>query len=214
MIKGIKVFLVVMAIAIAVTATADEKKIDTANIGTDLTSRVENNVVPPVVKEKYEYYEVCGICEKDVQCDLKKKCIRWSDGKKYDSVTNWKIKWNYGHNNTPQTCTTDSFLVTVKIVYQLPKWVTSGDAPRPLVEKWESFLKQLMIHEKGHRDRAVEAATELTNTIKELPPARTCAELDREVQMLSRKSMIKLKKDQEEYDAVTNHGQTQGAVFP
>jgi predicted secreted Zn-dependent protease len=212
MIKGINVFLVLMAIAI--TSTAEEKKIDTANIGQDLTSRVENNVVPPVVKEKYEYYEVCGICEKDVQCDLKKKCIKWSDGKKYDSVTDWKITWDYGHNHTPQTCTTNSFLVTVNILYQLPKWVSSGDAPRPLVEKWESFLKKLMIHEKGHRDRAVEAATELTNAIKELPLARTCAELDREVHALSRKSMIKLKKDQEEYDAVTNHGQTQGAVFP
>src|SRR5208283_831386 len=155
MIKGIKVFLVVMAIAIAVTATADEKKIDTANIGTDLTSRVENNVVPPVVKEKYEYYEVCGICEKDVQCDLKQKCITWNDGKKYDSVTNWKFKWNYGHSIASSACRADSFTVTVDVVFRLPKWTRTADAPPQLVDKWNKFISNLMIHERGHRDLAV-----------------------------------------------------------
>jgi predicted secreted Zn-dependent protease len=71
-----------------------------------------------------------------------------------------------------------------------------------------------MMHEQGHRDRAVEAATELTRSVAELPPAGTCTELDREVQKLYRARMEKLLKDQEEYDDMTNHGIAQGAVFP
>jgi len=212
MTKGINVFLVIMAIA--VTSTAQEKNIDLTNSGKDLTSRVENNVVLPVVREKYEYYEVSGSCEKDVQCELNQKCLCWTDGKKYDSITNWKVKWDYGHNRTSQACTTNSFTVTVDIIFHLPKLVRTGNAPQPLVEKWDTFLENLQTHENGHRDRAVEAATDLTRAVKELPPVRTCAELDWEVQELSREHMKKLNREQKEYDAVTNHGKTQGAVFP
>jgi predicted secreted Zn-dependent protease len=212
MIRSIKVFLVF--IAIAVTSTAQEKNIDLANVGKVLASQTENNTVPPIVKEKYEYYKVCGCCEKDLQCDLNQKCICWADGKKYDSMTSWKVNWNYGYNRTPQTCTTDSYIVTVDIVFRLPKWSGTGSAPHQLVKKWNTYMEKLIIHENGHRDRAVEAATEMTRAVKDLPPARTCAQLDREVQTLSHERMKKLIEEQEEYDSTTNHGQTQGAVFP
>ena len=212
MAKGIKVFLVL--IAIAATSTAQEKNIDLANSGKDLTVRMENNVAPPVVKEKYEYYEVCGCSEKDVQCELKQKCISWTDGQKYDSLTSWKVKWDYDYNRTPQTCTTDSFTVTVDVVFRLPKWVKTDNAPQPLVEKWDAYVAKLIVHENGHRDRAVDAAAEITRAVRELPAARTCTKLDEEVQALSQERLKKLTKDQEQYDAVTKHGRTQGAVFP
>ncbi len=212
MTRGISVFFLVMAVA--VTSAAGEKKLEVANVNNVLTGQKKNVIVPTVVNEKYEYYEVSGCCENDVQCDLKKKCITWTDGKKYDSVTNWKVTWDYGHNRTPQACTTDSFLVTVDVVFHLPKWVRKGDAPRPLVEKWEKYLQQLMMHEEGHRDRAVEAAAELTRAVTELPPVSTCAELDRAVHDLCRARMDKLLEDQKEYDAATSHGAAQGAVFP
>jgi predicted secreted Zn-dependent protease len=179
-----------------------------------VSGRQKNSVVPPVVNEKYEYYEVCGGCEKDLQCELKQKCIRWNDGKKYDSVTNWKLKWDYGHRRTSEVCIADSFTVTVDVVYHLPKWAKAGDPPAPLVEKWSRYIDRLLLHEKGHRDRTVEAATELTRAVADLSPSRTCDELDRSVETLSHKRMDKLMEDQKAYDAETDHGAAQGAVFP
>jgi predicted secreted Zn-dependent protease len=71
-----------------------------------------------------------------------------------------------------------------------------------------------MMHERGHRDKAVVAATELTRAVAELPPASSCAVLDRELNNLFSTRMDKLIKDQEVYDDMTNHGVAQGAVFP
>jgi predicted secreted Zn-dependent protease len=167
-----------------------------------------------VVNEKTEYYEVCGGCEKDVQSELRVKCIKWTDGKRYDSVTNWKVKWDYGHSQAPQTCTAESFVVTVDIVYRLPKWVRTGEVSRTLVEKWDRYMENLMMHEKGHRDRAVAAAEELTRMVAELPSARTCAELDRVVNTQCKTRLDKLIEDQKTYDADTCHGVLQGAEFP
>ncbi len=212
MTKGIKLFFVLMAVA--VTSAAGEKNSNLAISDRKFPTQMQNSVVPPRVKEKSEYYEVFGCCEKDLQCELKQKCITWNDGKKYDSVTNWKVKWDYGHDRTPQTCTTDSFTVTIDVTFHLPKWARNGDVPRQLAEKWDTYMEKLMMHEKGHRDRAVEAATELTRAVAELPPVRTCAELDQVVHSLCRTRLDKLIEDQKDYDTATKHGVLQGAVFP
>ena len=211
MMKGINIFIIV--IAVAVTAFATEDSTVVASIE-KISPIHKNTVVPPVLSEKYEYYEICGCCEKDLHCDLKQKCIKWKDGRKYDSVTNWKVKWDYGHNRAPQVCTTDSFTVTVDVVFHLPKWARTGEAPPQLVKKWDRYMDRLMMHEQGHRDKAVEAATELTRAVAELPPALTCAALDRELDKLFSTRMDKLMKDQEEYDDMTKHGVMQGALFP
>jgi len=171
-------------------------------------------VVSPVVSEKTEYYEVCGNCERDVQTELQAKCIKLANGEKYDSITNWKVKWDYSHSRASETCTAESFVVTVDIVYRLPKLARTGEVSQTLVEKWDKYMENLMTHEKGHRDRAVASAKELTRLVAELPPARTCAELDRVVNTLCRTRLDKLIEVQKKYDDDTCHGVLQGAEFP
>ncbi|HSB34474.1 MAG TPA: DUF922 domain-containing protein, partial [Nitrospirota bacterium] len=185
-----------------------------ANVPKEITLPIKNTVLPPVVREAYEYYEVCGCCEADLKGELKQKCITWKDGRKYDAMTSWKVKWDYGHNRAGQTCSADSFTVTVNVRYHLPKWVKPADAPRELVEKWDGYTKNLLIHENGHRDKAVDAATDLIRSVADLPPSRTCAELDRNVNLLSRARMRKLEEEQQQYDNDTGHGTKQGALFP
>jgi predicted secreted Zn-dependent protease len=207
-------FISALIIAFSSATFAVEGGPVVANIQKEILLPAKNTVIPPVVKEVYEYYEVCGCCETDLKGELKQKCITWKDGRKYDALTSWKMKWDYGHNRAGETCSADSFTVTVNVRYHLPKWVKPADAPRELVEKWEGYTKNLMTHENGHRDRAVDAATELTKAVTELPPAPTCAELDRSVNILSRAQMRKLDEEQLRYDKDTRHGAAQGALFP
>ncbi len=206
MVKGICRLVLLTALAAAASAGAQDLAAADA--------QKKNGTLPPVVTERYEYYEVCGCCEKDLKSDLKKKCLRWDDGRKYDSITNWKLKWKYGYTRAPEACAADSFIVTADIIFHAPKWASTTDAPQTLVAKWDSYIDNLMMHERGHRDRAVEAAADLTNEVAALPPARSCGELDREIQALGRARMKKLLEDQKAYDEETNHGASQGAVFP
>jgi predicted secreted Zn-dependent protease len=173
-----------------------------------------NRVLDPVQNVKYEYYEVCGCSEKDLQCDLKLKGVKCKDGKKYDSTTNWTLTWHYNRNKHSNTCTTDAFTVSVDIIFRLPKWARDAKAPEQLAAKWDSYVKNVFAHESGHKDRAVKAAVELTQTIADLPPARTCWELDQEVNRIARARVNKLYDEQTEYDMATNHGMSQGVLFP
>ena len=203
-----------LAMTFAVTALAGEGGGVVATVNRDRPAQSMNSVLPPVINESYKYYEVSGCCEKDLQCDLKEKCFRTQDGKKYDSVTNWKMKWNYGRHQSSQMCTADSFVVTVDVVFNFPKWVRNGEAPQQLVDKWNNYVKNLMMHEQGHRDRTVEAADALTRAVSEMPPAATCDQLDREINSLIQARGCMLLKEQDKYDAETKHGATQGVMFP
>ena len=206
--------LCLLLLTMAAAAFAGEDRPMVANLAKDPVPWKKNIVAPPLVTEKYDYYEVGGSSEKDLRCEMSQKCIKWNDGKKYDSVTSWKVKWDYGYDRAPQTCSADSFRVTVAITFRYPKWGRPSDAPQQLVDKWDSYMKNLIAHENGHRDMAVEAAADLSRAVAELPTASTCSELDRQVQMMYRARMMKLKEDEVEYDTATNHGYKQGAVFP
>ena len=210
-IKGFSACL--MILAAAATAYADGTVV-VARVGSEPSLRSKNSFLLPAVKEIYEYYEVCGCSEKDLQCDLKQKSCTVSNGKKYDAVTRWKIAWDYDHNREARACHADSFRVNVEVTFRYPKWVPNGDARPELVEKWDAYLNNLIQHENRHRDIVVEAAHELSRAVAELPPAPSCAELDRSVNALSRARMAKLIDDQNAYDALTNHGRTEGALFP
>jgi predicted secreted Zn-dependent protease len=203
-----------LAMTVAVTAFAGTDGFVVANIDHSRSLTGNKVIVPPKVTETYEYYEVCGCSEKDLQCELKQKSILWNDGKKYDSETRWKVKWDYDYSRAPQACIADSFQVNVEVVFRYPKWVRNGSVSRQLEEKWDAYMDKLIMHEKRHRDIVVEAADELSRAVAEMPAARSCAELDREVAALCRNRMGKLIEAQNKYDENTSHGYMEGAVFP
>ncbi len=177
-------------------------------------STARNTVAPPLVHGLYDYYEISGACEKDLQCDLKGKSCRFVDGKKYDSVTKWRIGWDYGYNKSKGMCSAEGFRLTVDIVVRIPAWLHRESAPQLLIDKWESYIDQLKTHENEHLEKVVQAADDLTRAVSLMPPAATCADLDSEIRQLSRSRLKQLEVDQNHYDAETSHGWTQGALFP
>ena len=203
-----------LLIAAAATTFAADGRFDVASIDKDIRPGIQNSVVTPLVTEKYEYYEIRGNSEKELRGQMSRNGYTFNDGEKYDSVTSWRWKLDYGYDCGPRACTADSFKVALEITYRYPKWVNTDGAPQTLVNKWDYYIKHLITHENGHRDMAVEAAAELSRAVVALPPAESCAEFDREVRALSRERMEKLNADQKSYDETTGHGKTQGAMFP
>jgi predicted secreted Zn-dependent protease len=216
MMKSTLFFIPLMIVAVSAFAAQD--KVEMASVDKDVHLRVIKPSVPPVVTEKYEYYEVKGGSETELRCDMNNNSCKWEDGKKYDSVTSWRVKWDYGYDRGSQACSAVSFKASVEVVFRYPQWVNAGGGDggvsQPLVAKWDRYMKNLAIHENGHRDMAVKAAAELSHAVAELPPAQSCADLDREVRALCRLRMKKLNEDEKAYDVSTKHGLTQGAIFP
>jgi len=212
MMKSLFTFFLPLAIAASVFAA--DNAVDIASL--DKTARFPQakSILPPIVSEKYEYYEIKGNSEDQLRSEMCRCGCRWKDGKTYDSETSWHVKWDYDYDRAPQACSADSFRATVDISSRYPKWVHSGDVPQPLAAKWDNYMKNLVMHEHGHRDMVVEAATELSRAVAKLPPAPTCAELDHMVQSLCHERLDRLDAESKAYDEATRHGVAQGAFFP
>jgi len=198
----------------AVANSPAGERIDIASIDNRARPQITNQVIPPVVKETYEYYAIKGNSEDELRSEMCRNGCKWRDGKTYDSVTDWRVKWDYEYGQARETCSAESFKVFVDITFRYPKWNRPDDAPGPLAAKWDNYMKSLVEHETGHRDMAVAAAAELSRAIAVLPPVSTCAELDRAVKSLCHKRLSQLNADAKEYDESTHHGSIQGAVFP
>jgi len=207
-------FMFLLLMAVAVTTFAGEKKFDVANIDKNLPLQKEYRIAEPLVTEKYDYYEIRGNDEKELRRQMGQNGTKWNDGETYDSATRWDINWDYGYDSAPQGCKVDSFRTILKITFRYPKWLRTDNAPQPLADKWDDYMKKLVMHENGHRDMALEAAEKISRAVAELPAARSCTDLDREVRALGLEIAAKLNRDEKEYDTITKHGTTQGAVFP
>jgi predicted secreted Zn-dependent protease len=191
-------------------ALAMDDGIRLAYLGQDRDGK-NTAVLPPAVKETLEYYDIRGTCEHDLQVQLRNNGIPWQDGKVYDSHTSWSVVWEYEYDRTAGACSPESFRVSVDVAFRYPKWVDQGSAPMTLAAKWDGYVQNLVQHENGHRDIAVQAAAQITRAVAGLPAALTCADLDREIRSLGRKYLKMLNEAQREYDAATSHGAMQGA---
>jgi len=209
-----KIIFPLLFLAVAATAHAGDDKTKSASNGTDIGYGTEKTFISPVVTEHYEYYEIRGNNEKELRNQMCRNGCPFSDGKKYDSLTTWKVKLDYGYAQATKSCAADSVKVNVAINFRYPKWVRTDDAPPQLVAKWDNYMKNLVMHENEHRDIAVAAATELSKAVAALPAASSCTELDRQVRAMSSERLDKLSADEKRLDDTTSHGKTEGVIFP
>ena len=75
-------------------------------------------------------------------------------------------------------------------------------------------MRSLRQHENGHKDIGIKAAIEIERSIAELEPAVDCDELAETANELGQSIISKYAEKEREYDARTNFGETQGAIFP
>lgn len=168
----------------------------------------------PVIKENYDYYEIIGRTEKELQQQMNASGIIGADGNSYYAYTNWYVRWNYTFKSTPTSCSIDTVASSVDVKYKLPKWVSYKDAPANLKNKWDHFIQNLVLHEYGHKDIGAQTAGEIERAIAALKPHSTCRELELAANSIGRQLLDKSKPIEADYDLRTRHGRTQGANFP
>lgn len=164
------------------------------------------------VREKYRYYDVDGTDVDQLRKQMKQQGTKWNDGKIYAAVTKWDIRYSYDVTYEDGRYAVKSVKTDVDIVYHLPRRIAAAQDPE-LTELWEEYLVALMEHEFGHKDLAVKAAGEINQVLAALDNFDSRKALDREADRRTEEKFRTMKKHQVDYDEVTHHGETQGAVL-
>jgi predicted secreted Zn-dependent protease len=168
----------------------------------------------PKVQTKYEYYEVGGESAEDVRHMMNRRGVRWKDGKTYDAVTRWHVRWTYRYERTDGRCRVSEVTTYVDVVIRLPLWNAGDDISPALRNRWDAYFSALHRHELGHRRFGIDAAEEIEEAISRLDPQLDCADLEAVANELGKRILERYRREEIAYDRNTRHGYTQGAVFP
>ncbi|MHB8119788.1 MAG: DUF922 domain-containing protein [Methanothrix sp.] len=151
------------------------------------------------------YYDITGSTAEELRSRL--NILRPSDpnGHRYDAVTLWSINWNWPGRGSI-LCRLDKATVSYKIKVVFPRWISPKNTSSELVTKWGNYICALAEHERGHVNIFINNHHLVANAIKNANyyTADSAAHV----------VIGHLKQLDAEYDAITDHGASQGARFP
>lgn len=150
-------------------------------------------------------YAVTGKTEEEVRADINAK----RKGS-YDATAQWWIRWNFWYRTAPGQCAISRVNTTLDLTFVEPRLTTSEPSVR---KSFDAYMAKLRTHEQGHADIAREVARRIDAAIPSLTAA-TCDELGNKANALAHSLIREGNKEQEAYDARTDHGATQGARWP
>lgn len=149
------------------------------------------------------YYNIQGSTENDLREQMNVLGpIDEHDSKHCDSYTKWKV-FCLPQNN-------GFFAVKLEIVFTFPKWIKPNNTNPDLDSKWARHLKALQIHEDGHKENGIKAAKKINDALYDLYISDNLTGYKEEVYKIRDEYNLQ----DVDYDQLTDHGRTQGAVFP
>ncbi|MBB6247897.1 DUF922 domain-containing protein [Rhodanobacter sp. A1T4] len=168
-----------------------------------------------VLNEHVNYYLVTGDDGSALRRSLDSQGPIGVDGKRYDGYTRWDVHWDYvTESDASSTCAVVSSNIVLNVEITLPQWQPAIDVPDSLQRRWLVYLKALRGHEDGHLENAEMAAMAIDHLLQTIGPQSDCQILDEKLQTLGQQILQHFRDNDVEYDQRTEHGRTQGAVFP
>lgn len=173
----------------------------------------QSGAVP--VSVRYNYYPIQGVTDTELRSQMTQQGpLDTLEGRRYDANTTWAVYWSYRYKTVGNQCTIGSVQTKVNITFTLPQWQSAPDTPRSLRAEWNQYLAALQTHEDGHKNHGIAAAQDVRQTLSRFPSAASCSKLGVAANQAAQRIVRQYNRKDIEYDRLTQHGFTQGAVFP
>lgn len=167
----------------------------------------------PQLRETVEHYEIAGKNARQLR-DAMDRFGPSANGERFDARTDWRVGSSGRFQPTDAACELAELSVVVEVTTILPRWIDESEASKRLGERWARYMAALELHEDGHKEIGVEAAKEVMERIREIPPQRTCTALQEVIELATAGVVAEYRAREVTYDRQTEHGKSQGAIFP
>ncbi|TAH35852.1 DUF922 domain-containing protein [Candidatus Saccharibacteria bacterium] len=167
--------------------------------------------------EPTQTYSIYGVNGAELRQQIQACAPRERSGDavaEFTAQTGYYLSWQYDYAMRGDgLCTVANPRVGLHVAMILPDWQPSTDADRSLVTKWRTFIENLTVHENGHVNLDREYARQMFADLQSFP-ASSCDTIQQSVNAIMQNNIVRLNIANDQYDAATNHGATQGAVIP
>ena len=161
-------------------------------------------------------YSVTGKTVNDISKSLEANAITdpHEPGSHYYALTRWQLGGDWAIKPSPRGCEVSGGDVTMMITMTLPALATTTGVPADVLKQFNTFMGKAVLHESGHAELALQGARDYQRALGTLAPVSDCEGLKAQLNNLFRRSFNTIDNANADYDAKTQHGLTQGAVFP
>lgn len=167
-----------------------------------------------VYREHLVYYPVAGDDIYSLRRSIDSYRLVDASGKRHDADTRSSIHWTYTTSSDATSCSLVSFHTTLDVQITLPQWHASNDASDEMKRRWSDYIRALRLHEDGHVQNGRMEASAISQLLQAVGPHADCGLLDRDVKEQTDRIHHYYEASDIEYDRRTDHGRTQGAIFP
>ena len=173
-------------------------------------------IATPTIQEETLYYKISGNTADQLREQM--NTLGPIDHTTHaDAQTTWHITWKFywQHDTASQNlCHLTGVSVNASITKLYPKWINENSAAPALQNKWNTYLTNLATHESGHAENGKRTAIEIEKALLDTPLQSNCRLLVNTLNAAAYSVIAQHNKWDIQYDADTQHGRTQGAVFP
>lgn len=127
--------------------------------------------------------------------------------------TRYEINWRFKWSETPVSCRLTSVDVDTDIEIVMPEWRDRPRSGRALQWHWRRFYDDLLEHEKEHARMVLAGAAEIRRGLTALDERASCFQLETEANQLGHQILERVKRENEQFDAETDHGRKSGTAW-
>jgi predicted secreted Zn-dependent protease len=168
--------------------------------------------MPPEANLQMRYYDVSGGTAGELMAALQQFGPGATDTGAFFAKTSWTVIWHGDWAPGPDGCAIVSSQTQLESQMAIPRWRTTA-ASADLAADWKNFVRNLEAHERGHVVNAVRASRAVDDGLRHLSlPA--CDGMEAAARARIDSIVASFRLVDEEYDARTRHGASQGAVWP
>ncbi len=133
---------------------------------------------------------------------------------RYNARTDWYLSAHWFYRPTARGCEVERGTVSVAMTMTLPIISSTEGVSPDVLNHWTNFINNTIGHESGHVKISLQGARDYQRDLGNFPPAPDCNAIQPRLHDLFDRASDAVRRDNIDYDASTQHGFKQGAVFP
>jgi predicted secreted Zn-dependent protease len=171
----------------------------------------QQSIADVTEKVAYSYYTATAQPGQPIKQSLNQASPNRTDGRIFHAYTRWNVSWHFWTKTQMNgMCRINRVQVTLDSTINLPSLV---NATPDQDAQFGKYFKALNSHEQGHVDIGRQAALAINDAIMALPDTNGCSALNDAANDTGHKVLNDFKQREIQYDVLTQHGRTQGAIL-
>src|SRR5207249_10935235 len=107
-----------------------------------------------------DLYDIDGSSAGALRDQIRRLGPKDESGTSHDALTVWSLEWGYATAHRGDSCALRDVRVTLNVSVTLPRWTPPATATARPKDSWRTYLRNVRLHESGHRTIAERNARE------------------------------------------------------